>query len=508
MGTDKDANALGEPMQIHLTVKNTFIDGHDDDNELDDGDRFDEALRRMVSEPIPTRQFSGNQHLGKGAVSLLSPLRNITVVKEAHGEEEDAEQETAHLSSAGPFGSSSAAEAVSSRPMTVMQERGIEVKNTFINVGEDDGCDAGLREIVQARQQSEPASAWNRQMSNLSVMSGSSRTMGMHPGMSMAGMSMPSAMGDEAYSQEPLKKELPEEPETEIEPQMQGDETPWGGNYFGQSAFPSGPFGGAFSSDMMFPQQGPESMEIYGGMETGVKPLDAPPVPAEWAATYTVMMRNLPNRYTQRMLLEEICNSGFGGTFDFLYLPIDPDTNANKGYGFINFLEPIHAWQFKCAYEGKQMSRFNSSKFVSVSPAALQGLEANYAHYSTSRCSRGDPAARPLFLREPQQTMNTRPSARPSRRGGRRRLQDVSLVDVAVRNQRQPGAKSEAKPLPPGQMFGLGRAAAPGQTEPAKGGADAAPSQAKFCPFCGGACKPEFRFCQFCGSSLDVLQGL
>lgn len=485
MGTDKDANALGEPMQIHLTVKNTFIDGHDDDDgELDDNDRFDEALRRMVSEPIPTRQFSGNQHLGLGTVSLP---RNITVVKEAHGEEEDAEQETAHLSGTGPFGSSSAAQ--------------------------DDGFDAGLREIVQARQQSDGPNAWNRQMSNLSVMSGSSRTMGLHPGMSALGMSMPSAMGDEAYGQETLKKELPEEPETEIEPQMQGDETPWGANYFGQTAvgFPPGPFAGAFPPDMMFPQQGQEL--FHGGMIPDAKPMDAPPVPAEWANTYTVMMRNLPNRYTQRMLLEEICSSGFGGTFDFLYLPIDPDTNANKGYGFINFLEPIHAWQFKCAYEGKQMSRFNSSKFVSVSPAALQGLEANYAHYSTSRCSRGDPAARPLFLREPQQTMNTRPNARPSRRGGRRRLQDVSLVDVAVRNQKQTVAKSEAKPLPPGQMFGLGRAAAPGQTDPAKGAAaDSAssqdPSQAKFCPFCGGACKPEFRFCQFCGASLDVLRGL
>lgn len=52
------------------------------------------------------------------------------------------------------------------------------------------------------------------------------------------------------------------------------------------------------------------------------------------------------------------------------------------------------------------MSRFNSAKVVSVTPATLQGFQANYMHYSSARVNRGDPSARPLFLREPSPKMN------------------------------------------------------------------------------------------------------
>merc|ERR1719491_2864180 len=153
-------------------------------------------------------------------------------------------------------------------------------------------------------------------------------------------------------------------------------------------------------------------------------------LPSDWASTFTVMMRNLPNRYTQLMLLEEISSSGFAVTFDFLYLPIDPDTHANKGYAFINFVDPIQAWRFKGTYEGQQMKCFNSSKFVSVNPAALQGLEANYAHYSTARCSYGNPSTRPLFFREPAQSYMS--YGAPRWGGYGRRNNGNSLVDEAA----------------------------------------------------------------------------
>jgi hypothetical protein len=122
----------------------------------------------------------------------------------------------------------------------------------------------------------------------------------------------------------------------------------------------------------------------------------------DWGDSTTVMMRNLPNRYTQQALLMDINEAGFIGTYDFLYLPVDTDTNANKGYAFINFSEPGFAWIFKRAYEDRKMSQgFNSSKFVSVSPATLQGFDANYKHYANTRVNQGDPSTRPLFLREP-----------------------------------------------------------------------------------------------------------
>eukprot|EP00959_Pyramimonas_sp_CCMP1952_P232107 4850469-Pyramimonas_sp.AAC.1 len=58
--------------------------------------------------------------------------------------------------------------------------------------------------------------------------------------------------------------------------------------------------------------------------------------------------------------------AGFIGTFDFFYLPIDPDTSANRGYCFVNFVSPSAAWLFKMAYEGRAMSYFNSNKACRV----------------------------------------------------------------------------------------------------------------------------------------------
>merc|ERR1719316_227018 len=79
----------------------------------------------------------------------------------------------------------------------------------------------------------------------------------------------------------------------------------------------------------------------------------------EWAAVYTIMIRNIPNKYTQQLMLDELNAKGFFGTYDFLYLPIDPDTNANRGYAFINFISPGFAYMFKTHFDGKKFVESN-----------------------------------------------------------------------------------------------------------------------------------------------------
>lgn len=259
----------------------------------------------------------------------------------------------------------------------------------------------------------------------------------------------------------------------------------------------------------------------------------APVPPPEWAGVSTVMMRNLPNKYTQHMLLDELSQSGFTGTFDFLYLPIDPETNANRGYAFINFTDPSFAWMLRMSYEGRKMSRFNSDKVVSVAPAALQGFEANYAHYSTSRVNRGDPAARPLFLRESSMRHAVPRHEGGRRRGGRR--SSGSLIDMAARQQQH----QQQAALAGGAAQTLGASPAHGAMVAANaaavfakditsaylglnGGGPPYPdsiaatgaakrtgaaeqlSTPRFCPYCGGKTQPQFRFCQFCGASLNL----
>jgi len=216
-------------------------------------------------------------------------------------------------------------------------------------------------------------------------------------------------------------------------------------------------------------------------------------VPSEWQSVSTVMARNLPNKYNQQMLLDELNGAGFAGAYDFLYLPIDPETCANRGYAFINFISSTYAWMMRTTYEGQKMGKFNSDKVVSVVPAALQGFEANYAHYSTSRVMRGPPQTRPLFLRECGQKVKTE-----RRRGGRRT--QGSLIDLAVRQKGEdPGhghGDHRGQRVPYGQIGHIGLT---GKSDGAIPGSDL--SQVRFCS-CGGKAQTEFRFCQFCGVSL------
>lgn len=249
--------------------------------------------------------------------------------------------------------------------------------------------------------------------------------------------------------------------------------------------------------------------------------------PAEWANTTTVMMRHIPNKYTQRMLLTEINHTGFLGTFDFLYLPIDPETNANRGYAFLNFIDSGFAWMFRMSYEGRKMNRFNSNKVVSVMPATLQGFEANYSHYASARVNRGDPSARPVFLREPKggafgKGVPTAPGGGGGRRGGRRRGGGSTNLDqLAAAQQTQSalfggmgsqgyggmefyfGYESEVKELQAdGRGFeGLTIEAAKGAVDGAVAGQTMVP---KFCPHCGASIQPTFQFCPSCGEVLNL----
>ena len=50
----------------------------------------------------------------------------------------------------------------------------------------------------------------------------------------------------------------------------------------------------------------------------------------------TLMIRNIPNRYSQRELARELDELGLAGSYDFLYAPVDKGTMCTVGYAFVN----------------------------------------------------------------------------------------------------------------------------------------------------------------------------
>lgn len=112
----------------------------------------------------------------------------------------------------------------------------------------------------------------------------------------------------------------------------------------------------------------------------------------------TAMLRNIPNKYTQENLMEEIDGHGFVGTYDFLYLPMDVSNNANVGYAFVNFLTPADYTKFSQHFEGYHFKRGGSKKIAAVSSATVQGLKLNVEFLMKKRVAHGQYG--PCVLRE------------------------------------------------------------------------------------------------------------
>ena len=70
----------------------------------------------------------------------------------------------------------------------------------------------------------------------------------------------------------------------------------------------------------------------------------------------TLMVKNIPNKYSRKMLITEL-NKNYRGGFDFLYLPIDFKNQCNVGYAFLNFRTPSITARFMQQYHGKDVKQ-------------------------------------------------------------------------------------------------------------------------------------------------------
>ncbi|KAK1408703.1 hypothetical protein QVD17_40701 [Tagetes erecta] len=114
----------------------------------------------------------------------------------------------------------------------------------------------------------------------------------------------------------------------------------------------------------------------------------------------TVMIKNIPNKYSQKLLLNMLdshcihCNEQIIGgddgdqplsSYDFVYLPIDFVNKCNVGYGFVNMTSPEATMRLYKAFHHQNWEVFNSKKICEVSYARLQGLDALKEHFKNSR---------------------------------------------------------------------------------------------------------------------------
>lgn len=110
-----------------------------------------------------------------------------------------------------------------------------------------------------------------------------------------------------------------------------------------------------------------------------------------------LMIRNIPNKYNQKMLLSAL-EENHRGHFDFMYLPIDFKNKCNVGYAFINFTKPQYIICFYEEFHGRKWGKFNSEKVCEITYARIQGKQQLINHFQNSSLMNEDPKCRPVVF--------------------------------------------------------------------------------------------------------------
>lgn len=115
----------------------------------------------------------------------------------------------------------------------------------------------------------------------------------------------------------------------------------------------------------------------------------------------TLMIKNIPNKYTQKMLLA-LLEERFAGShpfpFDFFYLPIDFKNKCNVGYAFINMTTPLAIPALVEEFHGRRWPKFNSEKVCQIAYGRIQGKLSLIQHFQNSSLLHEDKRCRPVLF--------------------------------------------------------------------------------------------------------------
>ncbi|CAL9194770.1 unnamed protein product [Musa hybrid cultivar] len=153
----------------------------------------------------------------------------------------------------------------------------------------------------------------------------------------------------------------------------------------------------------------------------------------------TVMIKNIPNKYSQKLLLNMLdnhciqCNEQTGegadepySAYDFVYLPIDFNNKCNVGYGFVNLTSPEAAFRLYKAFHQQPWEVFNSRKICQVTYARLQGLEALKEHFRKSKFACDNDEYMPVVFSPPRDGRQLSEPVPVVAVGSEQRLEDLS----------------------------------------------------------------------------------
>lgn len=98
----------------------------------------------------------------------------------------------------------------------------------------------------------------------------------------------------------------------------------------------------------------------------------------------TLMIRNVPRRYTEEALIAELEAYVSREQYNFLYLPWDTRRASNCGYAFINCVDAATTTSLCQQLNGRTWRLVQSPKDIKAVPAHVQGIALNLAHYMGS----------------------------------------------------------------------------------------------------------------------------
>lgn len=98
----------------------------------------------------------------------------------------------------------------------------------------------------------------------------------------------------------------------------------------------------------------------------------------------TLMVRNLPAELTQPAFVKQFSDAGYGGLFDFVYMPMNLRANGNFGYAFINFASNSVAAHVMMHMQRDEHDGSDSSDKWTCQWSNCQGWDANVERYRNS----------------------------------------------------------------------------------------------------------------------------